>query len=137
MRIPEKGGGGLIQEIRVGTRQGQSIVQAMTSSSFPRGRSAPSLIFRALALCALAAAFLPRAFADTLTWTGAGDGSSFNQAANWSPAKVPASDDDCAIGPGAPAVQVLGNPSVRSLTLARALNITNCWQLTVGVELAL
>ncbi|MGH7131661.1 MAG: GC-type dockerin domain-anchored protein [Phycisphaerales bacterium] len=57
----------------------------------------------------------------SVTWTGLGDGVSWNNAANWSSApSLPGLDDDVVIGPGATAVR-LADASVRSLSLARNL----------------
>lgn len=56
-----------------------------------------------------------------VTWTGLGDGISWNNAANWSSEpNLPGPDDDVVIGPGATAVR-LTDASVRSLNLSRNL----------------
>lgn len=96
---------------------------------------------RSVLLAALIA-FLPclSARAQTLTWTGAGDGTTFNSAANWSPAQLPGAANDCVIpasgGAGAGTINV-GTVSVKSITTARNLTISGCGTVTVtgGIEL--
>jgi hypothetical protein len=70
-----------------------------------------------LGLAVLAAAVLgtalahpPDALADSYTWTGKGDHTSFDDARNWSPESVPDSDDDVSVRrlPGGPATLTLG-----------------------------
>ncbi|MGH7243192.1 MAG: hypothetical protein ACREJD_07230 [Phycisphaerales bacterium] len=73
----------------------------------------------------------------TITWTGAGDGASFELASNWSPAIKPGATTDCIIAAG-PGQIVIGNsPVVRSLTLGRNITLDSCaWTtLTNGLTL--
>jgi hypothetical protein len=89
--------------------------------------------------CAAANFALPTAttLADSLTWTGAGDGQSFHQATNWSPAQAPTSTDDCTIPAGTGTIRITSAASVRSLTTSRAVSVDSCSELAVGVELSL
>lgn len=100
----------------------------------------PSALSRASAFAALLVlvAFSPSlSCADTLTWTGAGDGQSFHQATNWSPAQTPTSNDDCTIPAGAGTIRLSVGASVRSLTTSRAVSVDSCSELAIGVELSL
>lgn len=92
---------------------------------------------RSVLLAALIA-FLPclGARAQTLTWTGAADGTTFNLAGNWSPAALPGPTHDCVIPAGGGTISV-GTVSVTSITTARNLTISGCGTVTVtgGIEL--
>ncbi|MGH7133708.1 MAG: hypothetical protein ACREJO_17395, partial [Phycisphaerales bacterium] len=73
------------------------------------------------------------AIAQTVTWTGGGDGVSWNQATNWSsnPA-LPGAANDVVIPAGAQAITFNTAATIRSLTLDRALNIpAQCTLLTI------
>ncbi|MBX3387819.1 MAG: hypothetical protein KF691_00040 [Phycisphaeraceae bacterium] len=106
----------------------------MISLHVPRisGFTARSVLLAALI------AFLPclGARAQTLTWTGAGDGTTFNLAGNWSPAQLPGAANDCVIPAGAGTITVSG-ASVRSITTSRNLFIPGCStiNLTAGMQL--
>ncbi|CAN5641156.1 hypothetical protein BH09PLA1_BH09PLA1_09920 [soil metagenome] len=59
------------------------------------------------------------------TWTGSGDGVSWNQNTNWSNNVVPGSGDSVTINvPGDPTINVAGAQSVLSVNSSEALNIT-------------
>ena len=60
------------------------------------------------------------------TWTGLGDGSSWNQNTNWSNNTIPGPGDDVTINvlAGNPTINVGGAQSVRSVNSSEALNIT-------------
>jgi hypothetical protein len=90
------------------------------------------------ALFALVLGLLPlgAAHAQTLTWTGAANGTTFNLAGNWSPAAAPGPTHDCVIPAGAGTIN-LGGTSVRSITTARNLFVEACTtvNLTGGLTL--
>ncbi|MBX3381444.1 MAG: hypothetical protein KF805_15220 [Phycisphaeraceae bacterium] len=75
--------------------------------------------------------------ADTLTWTGLGDGVSFSSVANWSPAKSPGAGDDCVIPSGAGTINTTGILEIQSLQTARNVSIDGCSRLTLTGGLAL
>ncbi|MGH7133761.1 MAG: beta strand repeat-containing protein, partial [Phycisphaerales bacterium] len=63
--------------------------------------------------------------AQTVTWTGGGDGTSWSQAANWSSNPVlPGATNDVVIGAGGQAITGNVSPTIRSLSLARNLNLS-------------
>jgi len=65
------------------------------------------------------------AAAQTISWTGSGDGTSWNQAANWSENRVPDSQDDVAITLNGTytVVQPSSNITINSLTLGAEAGI--------------
>ncbi|MGH7243328.1 MAG: hypothetical protein ACREJD_07915 [Phycisphaerales bacterium] len=71
------------------------------------------------------------ACAQTLTWTGAANGTTFGIAGNWSPAGIPGPNSDCVIPAGAGTVVIGNNTSVRSLTTARNLFIEGCVNIVI------
>ncbi|MFT3685732.1 MAG: hypothetical protein QM783_12530 [Phycisphaerales bacterium] len=76
-----------------------------------------------IAVCA--GAVLPAAaFGQPVVWTGGGDGVSWNQAANWSPAAVPGSTNDVTIPAGA-GINLNVGGTIRSLTTDRAVTQTS------------
>jgi len=75
--------------------------------------------------------------AQTLTWTGAGDGVSFGSALNWSPAVSPGPTHDCVIPSGAQTIVAPSSLSIRSLSTARNINLTGCSQMTVTAGIML
>lgn len=75
--------------------------------------------------------------ADTLTWTGAGDGTTFNQPANWSPAAAPNQTYDCIIPAGATPIRVADNVHVRSLLTQRSVYLDGCVMLGFRAGLTL
>lgn len=79
-----------------------------------------------------AAAVLPAVgTAQTVTWTGAGDGVSWNQASNWSPAALPGAANDVVIPAGA-GINLNTAATIRSLTTDRAVTQTaGCSVLTI------
>lgn len=82
---------------------------------------------QAAALAALLlGAVASSSIADTLTWTGAGDGSTFNQAQNWNPAQAPAPTSDCVIPAGLTPVVIRNSVTIGSLSLARTLSFDSC-----------
>ncbi|MBX3380666.1 MAG: hypothetical protein KF805_11285 [Phycisphaeraceae bacterium] len=85
-------------------------------------------------LLALLPAGLARA--QTLTWTGAANGTTFNLAGNWSPAELPGPGHDCVIPAGAGTISV-GTVSVKSITTARNLLLDGCDTVTLtgGIQL--
>ncbi|MBS0188162.1 MAG: immunoglobulin domain-containing protein [Planctomycetes bacterium] len=89
-----------------------------------------------LAFCACVFALCAHAAAETLTWTGAANGTTFNLAGNWSPAVLPGPTHDCVIGAGAGTINA-GTVSVHSITTARNLTLSGCSTVTVtgGIEL--
>ncbi|MBX3381443.1 MAG: immunoglobulin domain-containing protein [Phycisphaeraceae bacterium] len=80
---------------------------------------------------------LSPAHADTLTWTGAGDGSTFGMASNWSPAAAPNQTYDCIIPAGATPIVVANNVQVRSLSTARNLFVGGCVMLNFRAGMTL
>jgi len=76
------------------------------------------------------------AHAQTLTWTGAANGTTFKLAGNWSPAADPGPTHDCIIPAGAGTISV-GTVSVKSITTARNLTISGCSTVTLtgGIQL--
>ena len=97
-----------------------------------------SNLFSFATLVALVFGLLPlgAAHAQTLTWTGAANGTTFNLAGNWSPAAAPGPTHDCVIPAGAGTINV-GGTSVRSITTARNLFVEACTtvNLTGGLTL--
>lgn len=77
------------------------------------------------------------AHADPLTWTGAGDGTTFGLASNWSPAVAPNTTSDCLIPSGDTPIAVRNNASIRSLSTARNIQIQDCSFITFRAGLAL
>lgn len=80
------------------------------------------------------AAFVAAAFAEQVTWTGAGSNDLWDNPANWSPSKIPQPDDDCTV-PAGSSVSI-GTPqgaNVRSLVISSGstLKTLGC-SLTVG-----
>ncbi|MBX3388041.1 MAG: immunoglobulin domain-containing protein [Phycisphaeraceae bacterium] len=75
--------------------------------------------------------------AQTLTWTGAGDGVTFGMATNWSPNAIPGAGNDCVVPAGAPTIQINNNFAVKSLTTGRAMSLGSCctFTLTGGLQL--
>lgn len=56
--------------------------------------------------------------ASAVTWTGQGDGTSWDDGKNWSSSQVPEADDEVTIGPQPPGnVKLNGNRRVKGLTL--------------------
>jgi len=90
-----------------------------------------------LVLAAWCIAFVGECRAQTRTWTGAGDGTTFGMASNWSPAGVPNTANDCVIPTGATTVQITNNYAVKSLTTARKVVLGGCctFTLTAGMQL--
>ncbi|MBX3379547.1 MAG: hypothetical protein KF805_05605 [Phycisphaeraceae bacterium] len=88
-------------------------------------------------ILALAAVFAGECRAQTLTWTGAGDGSTFGMASNWSPVAAPSAANDCVIPGGATTVLITNNHAVKSLTTARKVVVDSCctFTLTAGLHL--
>ncbi|MBX3410861.1 MAG: hypothetical protein KF859_13375, partial [Phycisphaeraceae bacterium] len=70
--------------------------------------------------------------AQPLTWTGAGDGSTFGQAANWSPPSTPGSTNNCFIPAGAGNINVVSSATILSLDTASSLTIGSCATLTIN-----
>ncbi|MBL8876770.1 MAG: immunoglobulin domain-containing protein [Phycisphaerae bacterium] len=85
----------------------------------------------------VAALFTSAASAQTLTWTGAGNGTSFGMATNWSPVSVPGANSDCIIPAGAGTIIVGNNAVIRSLSSARNLFIEGCANMTLTGNLVL
>ncbi|MGH7132936.1 MAG: beta strand repeat-containing protein [Phycisphaerales bacterium] len=86
----------------------------------------------AILLVSLASAAI--ANAQTVTWTGGGDGTTWSQAANWSsnPA-LPGAANDVIIPAGAQAITADISITIRSLSLDRALNMgAVCNNLTIS-----
>ncbi|HYD01350.1 MAG TPA: hypothetical protein VEB22_09000, partial [Phycisphaerales bacterium] len=84
-------------------------------------------VLRAVLVAAVAfLTFIATAFGQPVAWTGAGDGTSWNNPNNWSPVGLPGATNDVTIGAGATAVNVNVSPSIRSLTLGRTVDITGC-----------
>jgi len=117
------------------------VPKARVLSLHQRGQSARGT---ARALCALLAAIFmvgaihSRALAETLTWTGAGNGVDFNLAANWSPVKKPSVFDDCIVPSGPGQLEFSDqSASVRSLTLGRPLLIQKCFSIALVTRLTL
>lgn len=77
------------------------------------------------------------ALGQTLVWTGAGNGTSFSQASNWSPAVVPGPGNDCVVPIGAGDLLVDSSVSVRSLSLAKSLRFDGCATLSLSMDLEL
>lgn len=79
------------------------------------------------------------AHAQTLTWTGAGDGTTFSAPANWSPAATPGPTSDCVVPAGGATTLTFGNTStIRSLTIARNATIkSSCSYASVTAGLVL
>ncbi|MBN8598908.1 MAG: immunoglobulin domain-containing protein [Planctomycetes bacterium] len=106
----------------------------MLESLPPRHRVSQLLI----TLLALSLALLPLgvAHAQTLTWTGAANGTTFSLAGNWSPAVSPGATHDCII-PAGPSTISVGNANVRSITTARNLLFEGCDTVTLTGGIAL
>ena len=88
----------------------------------------PKLILQ-IAAGWLILALTPGAFAAAVSWTGAGDGTSWGDANNWSGKKLPGSGDDATI----PALS--GNPTVQissSTGTALAHSLTSSLPITVS-----
>jgi hypothetical protein len=62
----------------------------------------------------------------TITWTGAGDGVNWGQAANWSPAQVPTVANDVVIPAGAGSIQIGAiTATAATVTTARTIALTS------------
>lgn len=86
----------------------------------------PRSVWAFLSAVAVAAtlACVDAAQASPFTWTGSAGDNKWETATNWSPTGVPGLNDDATIGAGALAVTISnGNATVKSLNLARNLNI--------------
>ncbi|MDP1662154.1 MAG: GC-type dockerin domain-anchored protein [Phycisphaerales bacterium] len=71
------------------------------------------------------------AFAQPITWTGAGDGVSWNQSANWSPVGLPGSTSNVIVPAGAP-INLNTGATISSLNTDRAITHTaGCAVLTI------
>ncbi|MGH7245012.1 MAG: beta strand repeat-containing protein [Phycisphaerales bacterium] len=89
-------------------------------------------------LVAIAIGASSLASADTLTWTGAGDGIDFTLPTNWSPVKKPGTSDDCVVPPGPGQLEFTNQSTdIRSLTLGRPLLIQKCFSLALRSRLTL
>jgi parallel beta-helix repeat protein len=100
------------------------------------------LIVLILALCLFLAPSL--AWSATLTWTGDGGSSSFNNAGNWNPAQIPTVADDCIINstntnqPGITQNAECGSltlgtgGTVMTLSFATTRNLTIAGDVTIG-----
>lgn len=94
--------------------------------NFPR-------VLAALLFCAIA---LPLG-AQTLTWTGAANNSTFGLAGNWSPEIAPGPANDCIIPPGSGGILVSAPVTVKSLSVGRPLTLGSCASLSLVGDLAL
>jgi hypothetical protein len=87
------------------------------------------------ALAVVLVLFSVPAFAQTLTWTGGGDGTTFGQATNWSPAAIPGATNDLVIPAGAGTIVVDTQGLVRSITTARPMSLQRYLNVTAGMTL--
>ena len=95
--------------------------------------SRASMTLRCLAVLLVCFASAALARAQTVTWTGGGNGTSWSQPANWSsnPA-LPGAANDVVIPAGAQAINFDVAVTIRSLSLDRAMNLGgNCNNLTI------
>jgi len=100
----------------------------------------PSALRSARAFAALLVfmAFSPSlSRADTLTWTGAGDGVLFSDPANWSPQAAPGTAHDCIIPAGSGTINGTGVFNIRSLETSRPINLPSCSTITLAAGLTL
>ncbi len=70
---------------------------------------------------------------ESFVWTGAGDGSSFGDPANWGSGQVPSAGSGARIPTGATAVYSSGNLALETLTVEGALSVTG-GQLQVNAD---
>ena len=84
---------------------------------------------RCIVFGVLSAALAASASGQTITWTGAGDGVTWGQAANWSPAQVPTAVNDVVIPAGAGSIQI-GAITATAATVSTARTIA----LTTGTS---
>ncbi|MBY0112298.1 MAG: hypothetical protein K2Y21_05720 [Phycisphaerales bacterium] len=75
--------------------------------------------------------------AQVITWTGAGDNTSFTFAANWSPSVVPGPTNDCVIANGSGTIQISGTVAVRSISTTRSIIADGCVSVTLTGDLTL
>ncbi|MFO0859760.1 MAG: hypothetical protein U0570_04325 [Phycisphaerales bacterium] len=93
---------------------------------------------QAAALAALLlGAVASSSIADTLTWTGAGDGVEFSQPANWSPSVAPGPAHDCIIDSGSGTIRATGVFNLRSIESSRDLWVSGCSTVTLTAGLTL
>jgi hypothetical protein len=73
--------------------------------------------------------------AQTLTWTGAANGTSFGLAGNWSPAAIPGPSNDCVIPAGPGGILLTIPVTLKSLSIGRSLTLGACASLTLTGDL--
>lgn len=96
-----------------------------------------NVVARSLGCVAAIVLGTPRAHPAPLTWTGAGDGTTFSQPSNWSPAIAPSSTSDCIIPDGPLPITFTANANIRSLSTARNLSINNCFLIVLRAGLTI
>ncbi|MGH7245010.1 MAG: hypothetical protein ACREJD_16465 [Phycisphaerales bacterium] len=95
-------------------------------------------VFLSAALALVASCAIPASvFAGTLTWTGAGDGTTFGQAQNWSPVAIPSTTSDCVIPAGAKTIAFQDNAFLNSLSTARNMLVDGCSRITLKAGLTI
>jgi len=89
----------------------------------------------ATVLVAVTAPLQPTVLAGTVNWTGADDGTSWNQPLNWDTGALPGSGDDVVIDvPGDVTVVLTATASIRSLTCQEALQLSGTLTLNGGAS---
>ena len=74
-----------------------------------------------------------RTLLSNITWSGSGDGTSWNVAANWIGGQVPGAGDDVVIAaPNGTTIQLSGNISIRSLNTANNIDAVPGTNLQIG-----